>query len=443
MSSRPLRVAWPCAALLLASGTALAATEPVTAEQALFWVNNLWMLMAAFMVFLMHLGFATLESGMTRAKNSVNILFKNLFILAIGLLTYAMIGFNLMYPGEAYAGGFFGFSGFGVGIAAADAGITYADGAYTYWTDFLFQGMFAATAATIVSGAVAERVRLGPFLIFSAFYVALVYPIVGMWQWGGGWLAAAGFHDFAGSTIVHGVGGWAALAGAWYLGPRIGRYESGGMAPHNLPLAAVGALLLWFGWYGFNGGSVLSADPVAVSYAVVTTTLAAASGLLAGGMTSWALDAKPDLGMVINGTLAGLVGVTAGADVVSLTAAVIIGVVAGVLVYGATALMDSLHIDDPVGAVPVHLVGGIWGTLAVGLFSADVSLATQALGVVATGMFCLPISLAMFYALDKAVGLRVSAEEEECGLDLGEHGIVAYGDFLPAAVPAPLANAAK
>jgi Amt family ammonium transporter len=362
----------------------------------------------------------------------VNILFKNLFILAVGLLTYALMGFNLMYPGEAFAGGFFGFAGFGIGASPEAAGITYADGAYTYWTDFLFQAMFAATAATIVSGAVAERIKLGAFLLFSTVYVAVVYPMVGMWHWGGGWLAAAGFHDFAGSTIVHGVGGWAALVGAWYLGPRTGRYDSeAGIQPHNLPLAAVGGLLLWFGWYGFNGGSVLSADPIAVSYAVVTTTMSAAAGLLAGASASWLLGHKPDLGMAINGALAGLVGITAGADVVSVPAAVAIGAAAGLIVYVAVQAVDAVRIDDPVGAIAVHLVCGIWGTLAVGLFVPEVNLLAQLTGVVATGLFCVPTSFALFGLLHKTMGIRVTVEEELHGLDIGEHGSVAYGDFLP------------
>lgn len=428
--SRCLPLVAALVAAALGSTPARAEDAVVTAEQALFWVNNTWMLVSAFLVFMMHLGFATLESGMTRAKNTVNILFKNVFILSIGLLTYAAIGFNLMYPGDAFEGALFGFGGFGIGVAEADAGITYADGAYTYWTDFIFQAMFAATAATIVSGAVAERVKLAPFLLFSTLYVAFVYPMVGMWHWGGGWLAAAGFHDFAGSTLVHSVGGWAALVGAWYLGPRTGRYERPGeFAPHSLPLAAIGVLLLWFGWYGFNGGSVLSADPIPVSYVFVTTTLAAAAGLMSAGGLSWALDHKPDLGMALNGALAGLVGVTAGADCVSVPAAVLIGALGGPIVIAAIRGLDRLKIDDPVGAVAVHLVCGVWGTLAVGLFGADKSLVAQLIGVAATAAFCVPSSLLLFFALDKVWGLRVSVEEELEGLDIGEHGGVAYGDF--------------
>lgn len=420
--------------LLLTAPAALAAPAdaPLDAETVLFWVNNTWMLVAAFLVFVMHLGFAMLESGFTRAKNTVNILFKNVLLLSIGLLSYAAVGFSLMYPGEAFAGGWFGFAGFGLQTDAAGVTAAYADGAYTYWTDFLFQAMFAATAATIVSGAVAERVKLGSFLAFAAVYVALVYPMVGMWHWGGGWLAAAGFHDFAGSTLVHGVGGWAALAGALALGPRLGRFDgSFRMDPHNLPLAAIGALLLWFGWYGFNGGSVLSADPATVSLVVVTTTLAAAAGVLVAATLSWATRSKPDLGMALNGALAGLVGITAGADVVSPLAAVAIGATSGALVFGTTHLLERLRIDDPVGAVPVHLVCGAWGTLAVGLFSDAASLATQALGVAAVGAVCLPVSVLSFALLKATLGLRVDAEHEVDGLDRHEHLSDAYVSLTP------------
>ncbi len=422
--------------------------EVVTPELALFWINNIWMLMAAFMVFLMHLGFAALEAGMTQSKNTVNILFKNLCILAIGLLTYALVGFNLMYPGEAYAGGWFGFAGFGLDTDPAGMTMAYADGAYTYFTDFIFQAMFAATAATIVSGAVAERVKLPSFLIFAALYVAFAYPIVGMWHWGQGWLHATGFHDFAGSTIVHAVGGWAALVGALVLGPRIGRFDGRTeQAPHShsLPLAAIGVLLLWFGWYGFNGGSVLSANPAAVSWVVVTTTLAAATGVMAAATLSWLVHDKPDLSMALNGALAGLVGITAGADVVTPNAAIAIGGIAGVLVIGAVHALERLEIDDPVGAVPVHLVCGVWGTLAVGLFSADHSVLTQLVGISATAAFCVPVSAALFFALDKTLGMRVDEDHELHGLDLHEHGMEAYGlfgthtDEVPAPAPVPLA----
>jgi len=285
----------------------------------------------------MHLGFATLESGLTQSKNTVNILFKNVGIIAIGLLTYAVGGFNLMYPGDAWImGKWFGFAGWGIAAPEGAAGlIEYADGNYTYWTDFLFQGMFAATAATIVSGAVAERIKLKSFLIFSVIFVGLVYPFLGSWKWGAGWLDDMGFYDFAGSTLVHSVGGWGALAGAIMLGPRLGKYGNGSIKAipgHSMPLATIGVFLLWLGWFGFNGGSVLSADPGAVSFVLVTTCLAAAAGIIGAMIMSEIVQKKPDLSMVLNGSLAGLVGITAGADTVSVLSSVIIGFVAGGLV---------------------------------------------------------------------------------------------------------------
>jgi Amt family ammonium transporter len=401
-------------------------------SQEMFTVNNTWMLVATFLVFIMHLGFAALESGLTRAKNTVNILFKNTAIISIGLLTYAIVGFNLMYPGDFSLGQFFGFAGFGLDPGADGNTVAYADGAYTYWTDFIFQAMFAATAATIVSGAVAERIKLGSFLIFTTIYVSLIYTIAGSWKWGGGFLDQMGFYDFAGSTLVHSVGGWGALAGVIILGPRLGKYVDGRIRPfagHSMPLATIGVFLLWLGWFGFNGGSVLSADPELVSLVFVTTSLAAAAGVVGAMVTSWTLQHKPDLSMVLNGALAGLVGITAGADVVSVNAAMLIGFIAGIIVVGAVLLIDRVHIDDPVGAVSVHLVCGIWGTMAVGIFSADHSFVTQAIGVLAYGAVCFPAALGIFFALKQTVGLRVSKEEENIGLDVGEHGMEAYGGF--------------
>ncbi|MCH2169483.1 ammonium transporter [Myxococcota bacterium] len=391
------------------------------------------MMLCAGLVFIMHLGFATLESGLTRAKNTTNILFKNTFIISAGILTYALCGFNLMYPGEF--NGVFGFAGFGIG-AGYDAGantIAYADGGYTYWTDFLFQAMFAATAATIVSGAVAERIKLGPFMLFATVFVAIVYPVLGSWKWGGGWLDAMGFYDFAGSTLVHAVGGWGALAGAMLLGPRLGKYVGGKMHPipgSNMPLAAVGVFLLWLGWFGFNGGSVLSADPAATSFTLVTTCIAAASGTIVAMFTSWFAFGKPDLSMALNGVLAGLVGITAGADTVSLIGAVAIGAIAGGLVVGSVLLFDRIKIDDPVGAISVHLTCGIWGTLAVGIFSTnpDHSFGVQLVGVLAYGAVAFPSAMAIFLVLKATTGLRVSEQEELEGLDYGEHGMHAY-DF--------------
>ncbi len=411
---------------------AFAGDGVMTVDDAMFTIHNTWLLVATFLVFIMHLGFATLESGLTRAKNTVNILFKNTLIVAIGLLTYAIIGFNMMYPGESWLiGKFFGLSGLGIGTDSAGLTRAYNPG-YTYWTEFLFQGMFAATAATIVSGAVAERVKLHSFLIFSAIYVAVIYPLVGSWGWGGGWLAGINFHDFAGSTFVHSVGGWGALAGVILLGPRLGKYVNGAIKPimgHNLPLAAIGVFLLWLGWFGFNGGSVLSADPGAVSYVFVTTSLAAAAGILASMVTSWLVQKKPDLSMVLNGCLAGLVGITAGADVVSLSSAVLIGAIAGVLVVFSVLFFDKLHLDDPVGALSVHLVCGVWGTLAVGLFAEGFGFWSQLAGVAAAGAVCFVSGFAIFYLLKVTIGIRVGEDEELRGLDIGEHGMEAYHGF--------------
>jgi len=416
--------------VFLLGGSFLLANGEPTAADAIFTINNTWMLVAAFLVFIMHLGFATLESGLTQAKNTVNILFKNVSIIAIGILTYAVCGFNLMYPGDF--NGFFGFAGLGISTGAEGLTPAYNPG-YTYWTDFIFQAMFAATAATIVSGAVAERIKLSSFLVFSTVYVALVYPIVGSWTWGGGWLAEKNFHDFAGSTLVHSVGGWAALVGAYTLGPRLGKYSKNGeikpIMGHNMPLATIGVFLLWFGWYGFNGGSVLSADPGAVSFVFVTTTLAAAAGVIGAMGTSWIISKKPDLSMILNGSLAGLVGITAGADCISPMYSVVVGLIAGVLVVVAVIQLDKMKIDDPVGAISVHLACGIWGTLAVGIFSPDYQLGTQAIGVGAYALFCFVSANIIFQVVKLALGLRVSEEEEILGLDIGEHDMESYAGF--------------
>jgi Amt family ammonium transporter len=397
--------------------------EELNLESLSFIIHNTWMLVAALLVFIMHLGFACLETGLTQAKNTVNILFKNICIVAIGVLTYAIVGFNLMYPGEAAAGGWFGFAGFGV-----NPGVDGLTSAYNP----AFQAMFAATAATIVSGAVAERVKLHTFLIFSAIYVSLVYPIVGMWHWGGGWLAERGFHDFAGSTLVHSVGGWAALAGVIVLGPRLGKYVGEEIRPimgHNLPLATIGAFLLWFGWYGFNGGSVLSADPAIVSLVFVTTTLAAAAGIMTAMTTSWIFQDKPDLTMVLNGALAGLVAVTASADCVTALESVIIGGIGGVIVVFSVIGIDRLKLDDPVGAISVHLVCGIWGTLAVGLFGEGKDFMAQLIGVAVVGVTCFGSAFLLLKILNKTLGLRVDEREEIRGLDICEHGQEAYAGF--------------
>jgi len=419
-----------------ASATAEVAVKAaeVTGATALYVVNNTWMMVATLLVFIMHLGFATLEAGLCRSKNTVNILFKNTAIVAIGLLTYAVIGFNLMYPGDFSIPGIFGFSGFGIGVDPENMMVAGKDGVgiYTYWTDFIFQAMFAATAATIVSGAVAERVKLHSFLIFTIIYVGLVYPWVGSWKWGKGWLDAMGFYDFAGSTLVHSVGGWASLAAVMLLGPRLGKYVGNSIKPimgHSMPLATIGVFMLWLGWFGFNGGSVLSADPALVSFVFVTTCLAAAAGLAGAVILSWMIQKKPDLSMALNGVLAGLVGITAGADVVSVMNSVVIGFIAGLLVVASVMIFDRVKLDDPVGALSVHLVCGIWGTLAVGIFSAAHSFTTQLIGVAAYGAACFPAAFVIFFLLKVTLGIRVDAEEEMRGLDVGEHGMEAYAGF--------------
>ena len=391
------------------------------------------------LVFFMHLGFSFLEIGLTRQKNTINILFKNIFIICAGLLLYYVAGFNLMYPGDF--NGYLGFAGFGLPLPENGLTPDYASGGYTYWTDFLFQGMFAATAATIVSGAVAERVKLGAFMIFTIIYVGIVYPIVGSWQWGGGFLTTlggenGGFYDFAGSTLVHSVGGWAALIAIFLLGPRIGKFGADGkinaIPGHNIPLATAGVLILWLGWFGFNGGSVLSADPGATSLVLVTTSLAAAAGGFGAFILSAIRYKNYDLTMFLNGILGGLVGITAGADQMSPNDAVMIGLIAGVIIVLAVALIDRLRLDDPVGAVAVHLICGIFGTLAVGLFGAKAGMDQfiyQLTGVGIVGAFCVASAWIILFTLKKTIGLRVSKQEELEGLDLHEHGMDAYSDF--------------
>ena len=406
----------------------------------IFTANNIWMMVSTFLVFIMHLGFASVESGLTQSKNTVNILFKNTLIPCIGLLTYALVGFNLMYPGGD-GGGWFGFAGFGVSVSDDVGGLTDVYNAgYTYWTDFLFQGMFAATAATIVSGAVAERIKLSSFLVFSTLFVSISYPITGMWKWGNGWLNTmeTPFYDFAGSTLVHSVGGWGALAGVILLGPRLGKFRDGKVFPilgHSMPLATIGVFLLWLGWFGFNGGSVLSANPGATSLVLVTTCLAAAAGGLGAALTSWFVLKKPDLSMALNGILAGLVGITAGADQMAAMSATLIGLIAGILVVFSVIFFDKIKIDDPVGAISVHLVCGIWGTLAVGLFGnlkGGAQIVSQLKGILSIGVFTFLFAFILFFILKVTMGIRVSAEEETEGLDIGEHGNEAYPDFTAA-----------
>ncbi|WP_035337509.1 ammonium transporter [Dokdonia sp. PRO95] len=401
-------------------------------------VNNVWMMICTGLVFFMHLGFSFLEIGLTRQKNTINILFKNIFIITVGLLLYCLVGFNLMYPGEF--NGFLGFAGFGLDAPLNAEGVldlTYNEG-YTYWTDFLFQGMFAATAATIVSGAVAERIKIGPFMVFVLLYVGFVYPIAGSWKWGGGFLQTleTPFYDFAGSTLVHSVGGWAALVAVFLLGSRIGKFDENGkpqaIPGHNVPLATAGVLILWLGWFGFNGGSVLSADPALTSLTLVTTSLAAAAGGVFAFLVSTLMYKNYDLTMFLNGILGGLVGITAGADVMSPTDAIAIGAIAGAIIVFGVALVDKLRLDDPVGAIAVHLICGIWGTLAVGIFGSLASGAqfvSQLIGVGSYAVFCIITSFIILFILKKTVGLRVSETEEIEGLDPHEHGMSAYPDF--------------
>ncbi len=403
----------------------------------LLTTNNVWMMICTALVFFMHLGFAFLEIGLTRQKNTINILFKNIFIITVGLILYCLVGFNLMYPGEF--NGFLGFAGFGLDSPLTDAGaldLAYNEG-YTYWTDFLFQGMFAATAATIVSGAVAERMKIGPFMIFTIIYVGLIYPIAGSWKWGGGFLQTleTPFYDFAGSTLVHSVGGWAALVAVCLLGSRIGKFKDGKLQAipgHNIPLATAGVIILWLGWFGFNGGSVLSADPELTSLTLVTTCLAAAAGGVVAALVSALRYKNLDLTMFLNGILGGLVGITAGADQMGVVDAIVIGLISGSLVVFAVSLIDRLRLDDPVGAISVHLVCGIWGTLAVGLFGSMKGASqflNQLYGVLIVGGSCIIASFIIIFTIKKTMGLRVPKREELEGLDVHEHGMSAYPDF--------------
>ena len=413
---------------------------PSTSGYGTFLVNNLWLLISAFLVFTMHLGFSTLESGLTQSKNTVNILFKNVFIIAAGLLTYYFFGFNTHYPGD-----FNGFFSWG-GMAGVDEGTmienqTELYAGYTWWTDFIFQAMFAATAATIVSGAVAERIKLTSFMIYAVLLVGVLYPIVGSWHWGGGFLGdflGAGFYDFAGSTVVHAFGGFAALACVIILGPRAGKYsKDGGIKPilgSNMPLATIGVFLLWLGWFGFNGGSVLNADANLVSFVFVTTALAAAGGAVGAIIISWLFLKKPDLSMALNGILAGLVGITAGADAMSIPAAILVGLIAGVIVVFSIVILDKLKIDDPVGAISVHGTCGLWGTWAVAIFG-DASLVTQVVGSLIVAGAAFAFSAIVFTILKGTMGIRVGEETEAKGLDVEEHGAPAYCQTT--AVPEP------
>ena len=399
----------------------------------LLTTNNVWMMVCTFLVFFMHLGFTFLEVGATRQKNSINILFKNFFVITAGLVIYCAIGFNLMYPSDWLIEGYLGSPVFGLDAETA-ADLSYNEG-YTYWTDFLFQGMFAATAATIISGAVAERIKISSFMLIASLYVAIVYPIVGAWKWGGGFMDAAGFYDFAGSTLVHAVGGWGALVVIYFLGARKGRFgKDGAVIPgSNIPLSAAGVVILWLGWFGFNGGSVLSADPSLTSVTLVNTCLAAAAGGLSCAGFYKLFYGKADIMMFMNGVLGGLVGITAGADLMLPGSSIAIGIISGPIVFLSSSLLENAELDDPVGAIPVHLFCGIWGTLAVGIFGSMASFdqfMIQLACVGITGIFCIVAGTIIVQLVKAVKGLRVSEDAEEVGLDISEHdGSLAYAQF--------------
>jgi Amt family ammonium transporter len=417
-------------------------------------VDALWTCLAAFLVFFMQAGFAMVETGFTRTKNSCNILMKNLLDFCFGSVAYWAVGFALMF-GTAY----FFYNG---GKVGDDGKMVMADGKVAEdsfnWAFWLFQAVFCATAATIVSGAMAERTKFVSYIVYSVFISAIVYPIFGSWAWGGlfgdkGWLEAPdkgflagmglpGFVDFAGSTVVHSMGGWAALAGSLVIGARLGRYSRDGepgmpIPGHNIPLATLGVFVLWLGWFGFNPGSTTAVGGGSFAKIAVVTNLAACTGAMGAMIVTWLSTGKPDIGMTLNGTLAGLVAITAGCNNVNPPAAMLIGLVAGVLVYYSVLLFDILKIDDPVGAISVHGVCGAWGTLACGLpfldNRADASwgqFATQCIGVGAAFVFSFGVMFAFFNLLKFTIGLRVSEEEESEGLDIGEHGYEAYANFM-------------
>jgi Amt family ammonium transporter len=471
-------VAFPPAAILLAAGPALAQAAAPTPEMLeklvagssdlRVGIDTVWVLVAAMLVFFMNAGFGLVESGLCRAKNATNILAKNFIVFAASSISFWVIGWGLMF-GDGNA--FMGLSGL-LFVSGADnspaLGEAYAamnpfstatyEGVYgsinwtpvPLWAKFFFQLVFAGTAATIVSGAVAERIKFKSFLLFSFLLVAFAYPITGHWIWGGGWLSGANFRDFAGSTVVHSVGGWAALAGVLVLGPRLGKYGKDGrvnpIPGHSMTSAALGVLILWLGWFGFNPGSTMAAmNGTAIAHILVNTNLAAATGALGATLTAWWLLGKPDLSMILNGCLAGLVAITAPCAFVTIGSGAVIGLVAGCLVVLSVIGFDRIRVDDPVGALSVHLVCGIWGTLALGVFYDDAvatniaALATglsrgaqtlvQLQGIAAAGIFTFGLAYVFWYAIKLAMGVRVSEEEEIEGLDLGEHGNSAYPDF--------------
>jgi len=420
-------------------------------------IDTIWVLMTAKLVFFMNLGFAMVESGFARSKNCVNILSKNFVVFAVSSFGFLLLGWGIMFgDGNAFMGlkGLFFASGLDNSPSTGEAyrGV-YSALSWTgvpMWAKFFFQLVFCGTAATIVSGAVAERIKYNSFIIFSFLMAMFIYPIVGHWIWGGGWLHVKGMLDFAGSTVVHSVGGWAALAGILVLGPRFGKYKNGRLSPipgHNLSMATLGTFVLWFGWFGFNPGSTMSADPVAISHVAITTNMAAAMAIISATLLSWGLLGKPDLGMTLNGCLAGLVAITAACAFVSVQSSMVIGLIAGALVVLSVIFFDKIKIDDPVGALSVHLVNGIFGTLCVGLFAQDkiagiatgnglfygggIKLLTRQLsGVLGVAGFTFFISLLFWKMFKYTMGIRVSLKEEVEGLDIGEHGNSAYPEFF-------------
>jgi Amt family ammonium transporter len=404
-------------------------------------LDTMWVLLAAYLVFFMQPGFAMLEAGLTRAKNACNILAKNFMDFSAASIVYFLVGYAFMF-GEGNS--FIGLSGFGLMGLESDG--------IPVWAAWMFQAVFAGTAATIVSGGMAERTKFTSYLLATVILTAIIYPIIGHWTWGGGWLSEMGFFDFAGSTIVHGTGGWVALVGTLYLGPRLGKYAPDGkvtpLAGHSLPLAALGVFILWFGWFGFNPGSQLAAsgteNAMAIALITINTNLAAAAGALMAMFTVWSMFGKPDLSMTMNGALAGLVAITAPCAVVSPAAAIVIGIVAGFIVVMGVSLLDKLKIDDPVGAIPVHGFNGMWGTIAVGIWGQKAlglandgllhgggftQLGIQIVGTVACAAFAMAAMAVVFGAVKAMMGLRVSTEEEIRGLDIEEHGMEAYSDF--------------
>ena len=411
------------------------AAAPGFDEIGPYIMTTLLFCMAGFLVFFMACGFAMLEGGLVRSKNVTMQMTKNIALYSVAAIMYWLIGFNTMYPGDF--NGFFAIGGptvlDAVGVAAADAALDYA----SVGSDFFFQLVFVAATASIVSGALAERIKLWPFLAFVVVLTGIMYPISGSWQWGGGWLSEAGFSDFAGSTVVHSVGGWAALAGAIVLGPRIGKYSKDGkvipIPGSNLALATLGTFILWLGWFGFNGGSQLAMGTVGdvsdVSRIFANTNMAAAAGAVTALILTQVMYKKPDLTMVLNGALAGLVSITAEPLAPTLFGALWIGAVGGVIVVFTVPMLDKLKIDDVVGAIPVHLFAGIWGTIAVIFYNGDASLGTQLLGIAAYGAFTFVASLVLWFILKAVVGIRVGEEEEINGLDMSELGMEAYPEF--------------